>query len=126
MILIFIGSQKNVLHFVIEGDKNLSLGTKAEIIAFIKNKINYEQPYELDEEYLIVLDRELFKKEAYSQRFSDVTPYNVSSFQNIISFFSRHYSHLSPDLKTFLDDHEEVSPEDFYELVKKIRRFTIF
>ena len=94
---------RNMIHFVLEGDKNLSLGTKAEICAFIKNKINYEQPYELDQEYLIVLDRELFRIGIFEQRFSEGTQYNRESYSNIIEFFMKNYCHLLPDLKTDLE-----------------------
>lgn len=94
---------RNMIHFVLEGDKDLSLGTKAQISAFIKSKINYDYSVDLDDEYLIVLDRELFKIGIVEQRFSEGTLYNSENYSSIIKFFMKNYCHLSPDLKNDLE-----------------------
>lgn len=82
---------RNVIHFVLVGDKDLSLGTKAQITAFIKSKIDYDYSVDLDDEYLLVLDRELFKIGVFEQRFSEGTLYKSENYSNIIEFFMKNY-----------------------------------
>lgn len=111
-------TKKNVLHFVIHGDKNFSLKKKSELTTFIQTKIQYEQPYSLEDEYLIILDREIFKGDVFTQRFSDGVLYNIENSKKIREFLVNHYSHLSPELKSFIEEQDEVDPNEVYECLK--------
>lgn len=123
-------SQRDTIHFVLEGDDNITIPKLAQILAKIKSAINYDDS--LDEEYVTVMDKKTLNKERFIHRYSDITPYNPTNFVKVKEFFADHFSHLSPEIKalsikegnvkTAKEESDEVSPDEFYEYLKQNKR----
>lgn len=83
-------SQQNTIYFIIHGDEKILLGGLANILSTIKHNINYDDTY--DHPYVMVVNKELLKKDANLNYYEDYTEYAPSNFAKIKEFFAKHFS----------------------------------
>lgn len=112
--------QQNTIYFVVDGDKDIALTKIGEILAAIKLKVDYDDT--LDDPYIMLKCKELSNESSFTERYTDLTPYNPNNLQKIKEFFANHFSYLSPEIKALSIKDESVEASDTSSLRQKDKR----
>lgn len=88
-------NQKDKIHFLIDFKKEPTLFEFSGLSVKIKEKLNYDLDIDNDEdEYLSILNKQLFKAEKIEEFFTDITPLSQENFTNIQMFLNKNYPEL--------------------------------